>query len=197
MRTHIIDRIGQHRLVQLLPPFGGQQDRAVVLTPELFNLVTGWMSNPDSKEAARWGEVYGDLTGFILGNKIALPASPPSNKDSMFAPLAPTEKEIWAYRHQTKRRDKLGPIRIFGRFACRDCFVGLIWRNRRCLPPRSKWEPEKKDTESEWRKLFNPLVGIRREEYPSPPYEEGYYDEYISNYFLVGGPQSASDSAGP
>ncbi|MBY0510548.1 MAG: hypothetical protein K2P94_10420 [Rhodospirillaceae bacterium] len=148
----------------------------------MFGLVTNWKFSADKADADRWAEVYADLASFVRGEIVALPRNPPRNKRARFAPLMAPESEIWEYRHQSKKHRT---IRIFGRFASKDCFAGLIWRYRGDLPENDDWKQEKKETAREWQKLFEPLKGVLRNEHKNPPYPEGYYDEYVSNYVLV------------
>lgn len=180
MKAEIISRIHEGRLGEVLPPPGDRMVRTVVLEQTIYDKVMHWKGMTDPKEADRWAQVYDELSAFIRGQPISLPKKPPRNKTARLAPLLPRSEEVWEFRHFSK----FPQIRIFGRFAYKDCFVGLIWRNRDDLP-ENYWRIETVGTKTQWRNMFPSYEPLCQSTYKDPPYEKGDYDEYASNYILV------------
>ncbi len=129
----------------------------------------------DSKTAARFGALRGDLDHFVQGDLISVAMKPFDKAKSAFiARLNPTRDGVWDIRS----RDPKPAIRVFGMFAEVDMFVALTWEFRQSLggPRSTEWHTEIERCKTAWRKLF-PVYG---------PVTGDNVDDYLSGkYFLV------------
>lgn len=146
--------------------------RALYASPVVHRLITGpWA---DTKEEIRSGRLWADFDRFVEGRLIPVALNSPYSKprDTYLSRLDPAEDEVWEIR---SRAPKPG-IRVFGRFADRDCFVALGWGLRKELGGQGSKEfrQEVRSCLAAWRRIF-----------PSyDAFKGNTVDEYISEKAL-------------
>ena len=152
---------------------GDPVGRSMVISNEINNLLFGpWRSQTTKNRAAR---LLADLQYFVSGKQISICIEPYVHKDAFMGRLDMPRHEIWDIRS----RDPKPGVRVFGRFADIDYFVGLTWRPRSVKwetkgPLGNKhsieWEIEKLETEQLWKSLFpneTPIHGNKISDYIS------------------------------
>jgi hypothetical protein len=136
--------------------------------------------------ALRCGFLRGDLDKFLQGERLTVAQRPYHGKSSYMLRLEPELEEVWEIRC----RDKPG-IRLFGHFADKDFFVGLIWEFRddlkepheiierkRPLEPDDfpdLWRAARIQCRTEWNNLFR----------PNEPHHGPQLHDYLSNAIFV------------
>ena len=148
--------------------------RSMVVSTEINTLLVGpWRSQSSENRAMR---LLADLEHFVSGKQVSVSLEGFHHKTAYFGRLDKPEHEIWDIRS----RDPKPGLRIFGRFADINFFVGLIWRPRSVewedkMPLGSgksiEWDIEKIQCESAWNNLFP----------KSPPIHGGKICDYISD----------------
>ena len=101
-------------------------NRRLYASPAVHRLITGpWA---DKEEEYRCGKLWADFDRFVEGRVVPVALDSPYTKpnDTYLSRLDPAEDEVWQIRSRAPRP----AIRVFGRFAYRDCFVALSWRYR-------------------------------------------------------------------
>ncbi len=145
--------------------------RSLFATPEVHRLVIGPWN--DEAEEKRCGKLMADFERFVLGRHISVNWDKHSKNamDSFMARLHPYEHEVW----QIRSRVPSPGIRIFGRFAYRDCFIAFSWRYRREL--NGKNSPEylevMRSCQAQWSNIFasyDAFTGDRIDDYISKKY---------------------------
>ena len=81
-----------------------------------------------SLEIPRMFELQAELESFVRGDHMTMCFTPFQHKRARIGLLDPVALGIWDIRCQHRKPG----VRVLGRFAAKDCFVGLEWR------PRSK-----------------------------------------------------------
>ena len=146
--------------------------RALYASPAVHRLITGpWA---DKEEEIRCGRLWADFDRFVEGRVIPVALNSPYSKprDTYLSRLDPAEDEVWEIRSRAPRP----AIRVFGRFADRDCFVALDWRLRKELggPGSKEFRQEVRNCLAAWRHTF-----------PSyDAFKGNTVDEYISEKAL-------------
>ena len=143
-------------------------NRALYASPSVFRLITGpWA---DEELEYRCGKLWADFDRFVEGRIIPVALDSPYKKPNAtyLSRLDPAEDEVW----QIRSRAPKPAIRVFGRFAFRDCFVALSWRFRTELggPESSEYRREIGNCLAAWRRTFphyNPFTGNTVDEYIS------------------------------
>ena len=143
-------------------------NRALYASPEVHRLITGpWA---DKAEEHRCGKLWEDFDRFVEGRLIAVALDSPYKKpkNTYLSRMDPTGNEVW----QIRSRDPKPAIRVFGRFAYRDCFVGFSWsyRNKLGGSGSTEFRKEIRTCLASWRHIFpsyNAFTGDSVNEYIS------------------------------
>jgi hypothetical protein len=127
----------------------------------------------DPKQGIRWGSLRADLENFIQASRIQVPSDSRRAKAAYMGRLQPDADEVWDIRS----RDPRPGMRVFGRFAAKDLFVGLIWAERPSLHDFDSEEFTRaaRKCKTDWTNLFHPY----------PPLRGRYPDDYISNAYVL------------
>jgi len=174
IRDSIAFWVKEGRLHELRPVFDSDPiRRTMIISTEILELINGpW---EDASWERRCGFLRGTLETFVKGQEIGVCLKPYKAANAYMGRLDNPEDEVWDVRSI----DPNPGIRVFGRFAERDVFVGLLWSPRSVEIPYSQRLPlGKKDSvewknailecKSEWRKLFpsyQPVHGDEIHEY--------------------------------
>jgi len=179
----IYDEIARHveaGVLHPIEPLGKDATaRHMYVATDIWNLLEGpWESRTIERRA---GRLRANLISFVKGDVIGVSLKPHEHEDAFMGLLAEPKHQVWDIRS----RDPKPGLRVFGRFADTDAFIGFTWR------PRSKdwasrkplgghyleWEFEKIECEKQWNSLF-----------PNHPPKNGeHLREFISEKaFLVG-----------
>ena len=127
-------------------------NRALYASPTVYRLITGpW---EDEDEQYRSGKLRADFDRFVEGRLVPMALDSPHKKpkETYLSRMHPAKDEVWQIRSRAPRP----AIRVFGRFAFRDCFVALTWRFRRELGGRESREHKKeiRSCLAAWRRTF-------------------------------------------
>lgn len=127
-------------------------NRALYASPTVHRLTTGpWA---DEAEQYRSGQLRADFDRFVEGRLVPVALDSPHKKpkDTYLSRMDPAEDEVWQIRSRAPRP----AIRVFGRFAYRDCFVALTWRFRKELEGRESRAHKKeiRNCLAAWRRTF-------------------------------------------
>ena len=142
--------------------------RALYASAQVHRLITGpWA---DAEEKVRCGRLWADFDRFVEGRVIPVALNTPYCKprDTYLSRLHPAEDEVWEIRSRAPKP----AIRVFGRFADRDCFVALGWKLRKELggPGSKEFRHEVRRCMADWRHIFpsyDPFTGNTVDEYIS------------------------------
>jgi hypothetical protein len=162
----IARKVKDRELFPVSSTLGFPKERRMWLTPDVNVFVFG--PHADPKVSRRRLRLELELTWFVDGGQVnvAVPdaADPYADRpDADFRLLYPWEDEIWEIR------SKLQPqIRIFGRFAGPDDFIGILRAFRKDLgEPPPAWA-QCGTCKSEWERIFplhSPHNGKRLHDY--------------------------------
>ncbi len=134
--------------------------------------IQGYIDGPwqDGEEGIRCGRLRADFDRFVEGKVLPVSLNDPHHKpvDSYMARLHPAEDEVWEIR---SRAPKPG-LRVFGRFAERDCFLALRLRRRRELGGAGsiEFQNEIRRCRAAWERILpacDPIKGNNVDEYVS------------------------------
>jgi hypothetical protein len=118
-----LKRLVEEGVLRCVEPFPGDPARRkVLLSAGLDSLLAG------ASEESRIGRLKANLTDVVAGGEVTLSFQPFKHKNATFGVLSPEEECNWEFRS----RDPAPGLRLFGRFADLDTFVGVDWW------PRSK-----------------------------------------------------------
>jgi len=161
----------QGRLVDHEPAIpGGPKIRTLCIHPDIQEKLDGpWA---DREEEERWGYLRADLDRFIEDDALPLRRPGTMSAKAYLARLVRV-REVWEIRSVAPDPS----LRVFGRFAAPDLFIGLLWRTREELrgPGSREWRQAIIQCRAFWRNLF-----------PSyPPHTGEYPHDYISQFVLV------------
>jgi len=171
--AQINDLCTQGRLCQLLPSYPrGAQRRFLYVSVEINNRLSigPWVTR---KQEIRWGRLRADLEKFIESNRIQVPSDSRRARAAYMGRLQPDDDEVWDIRS----RDPSPGMRVFGRFAAKDLFVGLTWAER---PPLGAFQSEEfkraiRQCKTDWANLFHPYSPLRGR----------YPHDYITNAYVL------------
>ena len=153
--------------------------RALFLSGEVKTLMDGpWKSADGATRSAR---LQADFEVFVRGEPVAMCLVPRKHGNATFGRLAEPEEEIWDFRS----RQPLPVLRIFGRFAAPDTFIGFHWRPR--IKPwngRSglgaydsiDWKQAKDECKNQWELLFPDHTPIHGDDIHDYVTDENAYD---------------------
>jgi hypothetical protein len=153
-----------HRLVPALP--GSSVRRALYVSREINDLLSGPWTAPDQEY--RWGRARADLEVFVEDQRIVVPRDSRRARSAYMGQLQPPSDEVWDIRC----RDPKPGIRILGRFAERDVFIALVWKERLQLRDfgSREWRDAILECKTNWQHLFHayqPMTGNYPHEYIS------------------------------
>lgn len=168
------DQCQQHHLHHIasvpgVPP-GRELYVASVVHNRLFN--GPWQNDADER---RWAYVAAQLIDFVVGAPLRLRkqgCAIDRRTRSYMLRLNPGGDEVWEIRSAIEARPQL---RLFGRFAEKDLFVALTWRERNALVRKRDWREAMDQCASEWRRLLD----------PHPPFTGRYPHDYLSHAHLL------------
>lgn len=167
------DVVTQGWLIRVEPKMPSEpMVRALYASAEVHRLIVGpWA---DSEEEIRCGRLWADFDRFVEGRVIPVALSSPYSKprDTYLSRLDPAHDEVWEIRSRAPKP----AIRVFGRFADRDCFVALRWKFRKELGGQSsnEFRHEVRGCLADWRRIFPSYDAFRG----------NTVDEYISEKVL-------------
>lgn len=168
MHDLLVDAVERHRLFLVEPRMPSEpMNRDLYVTPEFHRLITGpW----EDEEQHLAGRLWAAFDRFVVGQRISMALNNPYEKPShtYMSRLDPTGDEVWEIRI----RDPKPALRVFGRFAAKDCFVALNWAPRKDLggPGSGEFQREIRTCLARWRQIFphhNALTGNTVNEYIS------------------------------
>lgn len=125
IRAAITAHIEAGRLYQVLPAIPGDLvERTLVISEEVNQLIDGpWVSSTLERRANR---LRADLEAFVKGDWIGVSLTPHAHKTAYMGRLDAPKDEVWDVRS----RDPKPGLRVFGRFAEVDLFIGFTWQPR-------------------------------------------------------------------
>ncbi len=166
IRPILLARQREGRIEQLPHTLlGARTPRLIYLIRSVFDQVMGpW---PDTETAERMGVLRADLDRFLEGNRVIVGHR--RSRHAYMKRLDPGRDEVWEIRS----RDPTPELRVFGRFAETDVFIGTACLDREYLGDEDspQWRDEMVRCIADWRNLFHPY----------PPLRERPLDEYISS----------------
>ena len=163
----IISARQQEGRIEQLPHtlYGSRTPRLIYLMKNVFDQIVGpW---PDVATAMSMGMLRADLDRFLEGGSIIVGHR--RSRHAYMKRLDPGRDEVWEIRS----RDPTPELRLFGRFAETDLFVGTACIDRDYLGDDGtpEWRNEMVRCITEWRNLFHPY----------PPLTQRPLNEYISS----------------
>jgi len=131
----------------------------------------------DRAWAIQMGMLRADLDRFLENGRIIVGHR--RSRHAYMKRLDPGRDEVWEIRS----RDPDPEIRMFGRFAETDVFVGTACLDRDYLGDENsrQWRDEMVRCITDWRNLFHPYQPLRRR-----PLHEYVSTNVISHRFIVG-----------
>lgn len=172
MRTQIQNAINQKWVLPLRPRIpGSPEGRALLLVPSIHEELNNF-------EDLRWVSVRTDLERFIGGGQVSVSSHPRKTKHADIAQMDRADEEIWEIRHCVP----LPHIRIYGRFAYQNYFIGLDYEVKGLGWSDRDAKNAKKTVRCKWDQFFfpyPPLIGKRSRT------NGEMYDDYLTNYVLV------------
>lgn len=163
IRDVIESAVADGRLVAIRPvvPWAGTPRGFLVCAPLRDQMHSG-KSDPDPKMRGRWATLEAAMSFFVEGNYVT---------EGLIKQLKPEKFEHWELRSRKPRPS----MRVFGRFAARDVFIGTHVRLRQELG--GMWSPqfehEKLVCEQHWKAAGLPPP------FSDPP--DFRYEQYMSN----------------
>jgi hypothetical protein len=165
IQTIIRDRESERRIEQLPHVFlGTRTPRVIYLVKDVFDQIMGpW---PDPSIATCMGILRADLDRFLENGRIIVGHR--RSRHAYMKRLDPGRDEVWEIRS----RDPEPELRVFGRFAETDVFIGTACLSRDYLGKDGsrQWRDEIVRCIADWRNLFPSL----------PPLSKRPLNEYIS-----------------
>jgi hypothetical protein len=134
------------------------EPRAFLMVPELVAEIANGRANPDEKISRRWAKLEADMAHFVEGGYVNW---------NLMKWLDPQGQEVWELKSVRPKPS----IRVFGRFAEPDVFVGTHSALRTDL--KAKWSVEF------WNEIFKCETmwkGLTDEE----PFKGKAYTDYIT-----------------
>lgn len=127
-----------------------------LMSQRLNDQIGQGLQNPETGE--RWARLQADIASFIEGGYINW---------KFMKWLDPQKQECWTLRSVRPRPG----LRVFGRFAQPDVFVGTHVVERRTLKEKqsNEWEVEKLTCEEIWNSIFS-----------GKPFSAAHYEQYIT-----------------
>jgi len=130
--------------------------REIYLEPKIKEAIDGSARN--KTVARRFGRARALLETFVRGDIIVARWPPDKDVGAMMALLCPDVKNVWEFRIGEPKPG----LRIFGKFAEKDVFIGTHCYQREELPKGDQWPHEIELCRHAWDGLFTaypPLSG--------------------------------------
>ena len=144
IKAEIRSRIHEGRLAVFTQAIRRLPDRReLYVAPEIKNAI-------DAMVDPRFGRARALLETFVRGEEIVARWPPDKNVTAMMALLEPGRENVWEFRICQPPRG----LRLFGRFAERDIFIGTHCYKREDLPKGNKWPHQIKLCRHAWSSLF-------------------------------------------
>jgi hypothetical protein len=142
--------------------------RAFLMTRRLTGEVAAGIASLDPRRLERWEHLRADISHFVENGLVTW---------SFMRWLEPKKFEHWELRSVRPRPS----LRVFGRFAERDVFIGTHVKERASLGAKwsLNWELEKLVCEDEWRLALDGSAPFRACAY------EDYFTENAYRYPMV------------
>jgi hypothetical protein len=156
-------------LIPFKPPLAfSPEPRAFLMTPFLRGQIDTALGSADAKMVSRWERLVADISHFVEGGFINW---------GLMKWLEPKKFEHWELRSVRPRPS----LRVFGRFACADVFVGTHVVERQSLKGKwaIEWELEKLSCEDHWQRALGNLPPLRAENY------EGYITDNATRHVRI------------
>lgn len=137
-----------------------------VFVNDALNSALAFEEHADEVDSILFARARQALDSFSAGRTIAIRFPPSKRSTAQLALLDPKSREIWNFRI----KDPNPGLRIFGRFAAKDCFVALHYAKRDELQKPKGWEKAENKCIQQWRLIFptfKPLSGETRDDYLS------------------------------
>lgn len=145
---------------------GDPIERNMFVSSEVHKLLVGpWESEEEEK---RCNQLKGDLDHFITGGRIGVCLGIRKHQNAYMARLDRdgAGDDVWEIRSA----DPKPGIRIFGRFAEIDTFIGLTWWQRKLISNPRQWALRKRECKAAWNRLllaYQPHSGENASDYIS------------------------------
>lgn len=153
-----------HTLQQLV-----RCSRCVFVTGTL-NDALSFEGHADEEDRHLFARARQALDSFSEGKTISIRFPPSTKTTAQLALLDPKANEVWNFRVQ----DPNPGVRIFGRFAEKDCFIALHYAKRDELRNDDDWDTAIKKCKTIWTHIFpsyQPLKGKNRDDYLTNSFE--------------------------
>lgn len=165
IRDEIRNRVGEGRIVQLVPRIRGRHVRVIYLSTAISKDILGPWESPE--QANRMMALRADLDHFSMGGHVLVASG--RHRSCDLKHLSPLSEEVWTLRSRHKPS-----LRVFARFAELDVLIATNWAYRTILGRErsSEWRDERIRCKAEWKKLFpaeEPFNGSSIHEYVSAP----------------------------
>jgi hypothetical protein len=167
----LVDGERLFRLRPIVLPPRHNEIRQMYVSEEVNARITGpWADGPDE---FRCGKAHADLLAFTYRDPLVIAKDPRHGGSSYASRLQPPGDEVWDIRCV----DPAPGIRVLGRFANKNVFIGLTWEIRLNLKDfdSREWRDAIVRCGREWRLLFpayDPLMG----EYFADYLTDGVFD---------------------
>jgi len=156
-----------HRLRPIVPLPRQRKIRTIYVSEEINAKIVGPWN--DRRDEYRSGRAHADLLAFTYRDPLVVARRPRQGGASYMSRLMPPRDEVWDIRCV----DPAPGIRVLGRFAERDVFIGLTWEMRLAL---------KKFGSREWRDAILRATHVWRQLFPVyDPLMGDYFADYISD----------------
>jgi hypothetical protein len=172
--------IKEGKLYELKLVFASDQiQRTMIISDEIYQLLNGpW---EDDVWGRRCGFLRGTLEAFVKGQEIGVCLEPFKASKAYMGRLHRPRDEVWDIRSI----DPSPGIRVFGRFAEKDVFVGLIWSPRSVDIPASQRLPLGPRESIEWKNAIIECKTKWTVLFPSyQPVHGREIDDYIGSNFI-------------
>lgn len=167
------DAVARGSLILVEPRLQSEpMNRYLYASPTVCRLITGPWANKELE--VRCGKLWADFDRFVEGRIIPVALNSPYTKpnNTYMSRLAPATDEVWEIRSRAPKPS----IRVFGRFAYRDCFVAFSWRLRKELGGAES---------REFRQEIRNCMAVWRQTFPShDAFTGNTVDDYISEKTL-------------
>jgi hypothetical protein len=165
--------ISQRKLFSIPALSPGRGCPRVILASE--TLMSDLTASGPGADLRLVAELRADLDVYITGDPITVGG--PRDKHADFKPLARTKHEVGFSTHEVwefRSVDPVPAIRVFGRFARRNVFVGTHWHYRVPLGEFGslEWRREIRRCKHIWNRILgsrDPLHGVNVHDYISNP----------------------------
>lgn len=164
----VADAVARCRLFPVEPRMPSEpMNRTLYVHPEVHRLLNGpWKDEEEHLS----GKLWAAFDRFVVGKRITVALDSPYRKpkSTYLSRMDPTGDEVWEIRILDPRP----ALRVFGRFADRDCFVALNWGLRKDLggPGSKEFQQAIRNCLVTWRQTFphyNAFTGSTTDEYLS------------------------------